>query len=129
MGNLYQYKQKIVNDIRVWVLKYQVNIAIVNIILIIMFLLRSVGYFHPYLPITIHMIVFIGVILSIILLGASTRALIVVSLIFLLSASMLRILKINVWSERTAMYSFEIYTVGVFQEILKLFIRRKKTSI
>lgn len=63
------------NNIKKWHSKYGYRLIFFNIAMMLLFLLGSVGYFYPFFPITINVIVMIGLILSVILLGANSRIL------------------------------------------------------
>lgn len=102
-------KQKL----RKWIRKNYLNLAIFNGIVMILVLLRSAGYFDPYFPITVNVIVFISLVLSIILLGANSRVLFAVATSFWIFAAFLRIVGINIWAERTAIYVYESLSIGV----------------
>ena len=104
----------------VWAKRKFFNIWIFNLIIILLFLLRSAGYFDPYFLVSVNLIIMIGLILAISLLGAGSRTMFVISLIFWLFAGLLRILNLNVWAERTAVYTYEALVIGV----LLLFFRR-----
>lgn len=108
----------------VWVSSHYLNLAIFNTLLVILVLLHSAKYFDPFWVISINVIVFISLITSIILLGAGSRALLAVSLLFWIFAGGMRILGINVWAERVAIYVFQAFLLGVlllFVENLKVY--------
>lgn len=87
--------------------------VIFNIALMFVFLLRSAGYFSPYLPISVNMIVVFALILSVVLLKANYKTMFITAMVFWIFAGLLGILKINVWAERTAIYVFESLVLGV----------------
>lgn len=95
-----------------WVLRHYLQLAIFNGILLLLVLLRSAGYFEPYLPITINLIYIVSLILSIFLLGMKSRGAYILALVFWLSSAVLRIINIEVWAERSAVYSFEALVTG-----------------
>jgi len=84
-----------------------------NIALMSAFLLRSAGYFSPYLLISVNMIVVFALMLSIFLLKASYKTMFITALFFWVFAGLLGTLKINVWAERTTVYVFESLVLGV----------------
>lgn len=96
-----------------WVELHYFQLAIFNVVLVILLLLRSAGYFEPFFGITINSIFFMALVLSIFLLGTRSRGAFTVALIFWLFAAILKLAKIDVWAERTAIYSFQALVVGV----------------
>ena len=96
-----------------WVSSHYVNLAIFNTLLVILVLLHSAKYFDPFWLISINTIVFISLITSVFLLGARSRSLFIVSLLFWILAGGMRILGINVWAERISIYMFQSFLIGV----------------
>ncbi|MEK7526479.1 MAG: hypothetical protein AAB546_03295 [Patescibacteria group bacterium] len=127
MNNL--IPEQIKKDIQVWVTGHYFQIAVFNLIIILMFLLYSAGYFDPYLRITINIIVLIGLIVSIPLLNAGSRAILTVAILFWLFAAFLRVVKIEVWAERTVIYAYEALLLGVILLIKEniSFSQKRKT--
>lgn len=107
--------------IKKWVLENNYRLILFNIILVFFFLLRSAGYFQPYFPITVNFIVISGLVLSYFLLGANSKVVFLVTLIFWLFAGLLLIFRINVWAERTGIYAFESLFFGVLLFLLESF--------
>ena len=95
-----------------WILEHYLQLAIFNGVLVLLVLLRSAGYFEPYLPITINLIYIVSLILSIFLLGMKSKGAYILALGFWFSAAVLRIINIEVWAERAAVYSYEALVVG-----------------
>lgn len=108
------------SDLQDWILKHYLQLAIFNGILVLLVLLRSAGYFEPYLPITINLIYIVSLILSIFLLGMKSKGAYILALGFWFSAAILRIINIEVWAERAAVYSYEALVIGF---LLMLFPR------
>lgn len=102
-----------------WSLSHFVGIAVFNIIMILLFLLYSAGYFKPFLPISINLIVVIGLILSILLLEVKSRAMFIICLFFWLFAAFLKIVKIDVWAERTTIYVYQSLVLGIVLTIVE----------
>lgn len=96
-----------------WAMKNFFTISIFNFIIIILFLLRSAGYFEPYFLISVNFIVVVGLLLSILLLGSTSKEMFVVSLLFWLFAGLLKVLNIETWAERTVIYSVEALVIGI----------------
>lgn len=106
-----------------WGKKHYVGIFVFNIIIIIFVLLQNAGYFNPFLPITTNLIVMLALLLAVVLLGLRSRGIFTISLIFLTLAGILLYLRVEVWAERTMIYVFQSFTLGV---ILLFFERTKK---
>lgn len=127
--------QKLISDsFNAWAKKYHYRLLLFNAILISLFLLHSVGYFHPFFPISIDFIVLTGLILSVFMLGAGSKTFFVASAIFWIVAMFFKLLGIDVWVERTGVYVYQTLLVGVvllLAECFKInfyFFRRKETS-
>ncbi|EKD94493.1 MAG: hypothetical protein ACD_26C00034G0028 [uncultured bacterium] len=93
------------------------NIAglfIFNLIILLLVLLRFAGYFSPFLTININLIYLIGLILSVILLKASSRVMFIMALVFWMLTVFLKYVKIDVWADRTVEYFFQALVVGIF---------------
>jgi len=117
-------------EINNWITKNYLNVAIFNIVLVFLFLLRSAGYFDPYLLLSVNLIVLTGLILSIFLLGARSRAMFTVAILFWIFATFLKIVKVDVWAERTAIYVYQSFVIGVvlivFENVYTKLTKRKK---
>ena len=105
--------------IREWAREYSFGIFIFNIILMLLVLLRSAGYFDPFVPITINLIFFVSITMATVFLGFRSRGLFVLAGIFWILALVFRSLKIDIWAERAAIYVFEAVLVGVLLLILE----------
>lgn len=114
-----KYLQLWDKNFKLWVESHYFKIALFNIILILLVLLRSAGYFEPLFPLSINLIVFFSLILAILLLSAGSKSMFIVSLIFWLIATLFKIVNINVWAERAALYSYQALVVGMVLVILK----------
>lgn len=102
-----------------WVEFHYLQLALFNVVLVILLLLRSAGYFEPYFGITINSIFLMALVLSIFLLGTRSKAAFAVALVFWLLAAILKLAKIDVWAERNAIYSFQALTIGVLLFIVE----------
>jgi len=109
-----------------WAEEHFLGLFVFNIVAIILLLLRSAGYFDPFFPLTINFIIFICFIMAIFLLGAGSRTLFVIALIFWIFAAILRVFQIEVWAERTVIYSFQALILGIL--ILPFENRKDKSS-
>ena len=113
MFNLGSLMEKFIPNLRAWVSLHYFNLAIFNLILIILVLLRSAGYFQPYLPITIHTIIFITILLLIFLLGVNSKFLSLLTVLLWVFAAFLKMVGVDVWAERTTIYAYEALVVSI----------------
>lgn len=101
-------KEKIAN----WTKRKYLNLAIFNALLLMLVLLRSAGYFSPYLTISINLIVFLSLVTSVFILGARSSMVFLIAFLFWVFAALLKVLNVDVWAERTVVYVFEAVLVG-----------------
>lgn len=111
-------------ELKKWGEKNIFGLFIFNISIMLLILLRSAGYFAPFFPLTINFIVFVALILSVFLLGLRSKGIFLVGLILWILSGLLRILNIDVWAERSAIYMYQSLIIGVFLIIIES-IRRK----
>jgi len=114
--------------IAIWASSHFVNLAMFNTLLVILVLLHSAKYFNPFWTISINVIVLVSLIASVFLLGARSRSLFIVSLLFWFFAGGIRILGINVWAERISIYTFQSFFIGVllfFIEAVNIFSKKE----
>ncbi len=102
-----------------WARNHVLGLFIFNLILMLLILLHSAGYFAPYLEITINLIFFICLLALILLLKATSKVIFIIAIAFWIFAGVLRIIGIDIWAERTAIYTFEGFLVGVFLQIIE----------
>lgn len=95
-----------------WSQERILNLFIFNVVLTMLLLLRSAGYFDPYLPLTINLIILLCLAMSVFLLGLRHKALFIITLLLWLFAAFLTLIGINIWAERAAIYSFEAFTIA-----------------
>lgn len=104
---------------RNWVRDHYFQLSIFNMILVMLLLLRSAGYFEPYLALSINLIVFIALVGMVTLFRARVKTLIIVTIFFWLFAGVLKILGVDVWAERTAIYAFEALLIAIVLLIIE----------
>lgn len=114
-----------ISDFKNWTVAKQFQLILVNIFLIILVLLRSAGYFDPFFPITINIIVLLGIISSIIILRVGSSFVFSCAIFFWILTALFRILKIAPWAERTGIYSYEAMIIGIFLLLIESFKERK----
>lgn len=107
------------DGLRKWIATHQFQLALFNGFLMLMILLRSAGYFEPFIPLTINLIFASALVLSVFLLDTTSRGAVSIALIFWVIAGLLRVLSIEVWAERAAVYSFEALLLSIFLFIIE----------
>lgn len=127
MKNLDKIKHEFSQDFEKWIHFYNHRLILFNIIIVFLFLLRSAGYFSPYFLISVNFIVIVGVILATYLLGASSRVIFFVTLLFWIFAAFLKIVKIDVWAERTGIYAYETLVFGVILFAIESLKKEKRS--
>lgn len=120
------YLGEIAERVKEWIQVRQFQITVFNILLMLLILLRSAGYFAPYFPITINSIFLAMLLLSVFILGTRSASLGLVAFFFWTLAAILRILEINVWAERAALYAFEALALCVLLLVLETIFSKKK---
>lgn len=101
------------NHLEDWAHQNILNIFIFNICLTLLLLLRSAGYFSPFFPLSIGFIITLCLILLIILWGARSKVLFIIAVFFWVFAAFLRMLGVDIWAERAAIYTFEALILGL----------------
>lgn len=109
-----------------WSRKHLSGLFIFNLVAVILLLLHSAGYFTPFFTLTINVIFFILFFLTIVLLGARSRELIIIAAIFWFLTFFFKVLQINTWAERTAIYFFQVLVLAIIVFILE---NRGKSSV
>lgn len=96
-----------------WTSSHYINLAIFNSLTVILVLLHSAKYFDPFWMISINMVIFILLVVSIPLLGTGSRTLFLIAVSFLIFAGFMKTLGIGVWAERVTIYMFQAFLLGV----------------
>src|SRR3989344_1051625 len=112
-------------NLKDWTEKKYFQLAILNIFLIFLVLLKSAGYFDPYFPITINSIVVLGILASIVLLKVDSKLPFTLAIVFWFFTALFRLLNILPWAERMAIYSYESFAIGVVQHLMESFSKNK----
>lgn len=112
-----------------WAFSHLPGLFLFNIILMLQMLLYTAGYFSPFFPITINFIVMTSLILAVFVLGVRSRVVLVVGIFFWIFAGLLQMLRITVWAERTAVYAYEAFLVGVVLLIFESLKEDKRNNV
>lgn len=119
MDKILQYLNQQLFLVEIWSKKHLSGLFIFNLILVVLLLLHSAGYFAPFFPLSINFIFFALFILSIILLGARSKELIIIAVIFWILTCFFKLFQINIWAERTAIYFFQALFLAIMLLILE----------
>src|SRR5258708_16473312 len=95
------------------------RLAIFNLVILFMFLLKSAGYFQPYFLITVNLIMVVSLFLLVTLLEIKIEAIFFVSFLFWALTGILRIIHLDVWSDRTSIYAYQALLIGLTFLILE----------
>lgn len=114
------------NSLQFWAQNKVFGLFVFNLIVMLLIVLRSAGYFTPFFPITINFIVITSLILAIFLLNIKSSTLFIIALIFWILAGVLRVMSIEVWAIRAAIYTYEALTLGIFLMFFERIRRRKR---
>lgn len=95
------------NKISKWLDDNRGGVLLFNLSVLLLALLQTAGYFHPFFRITINFVILTSMILAIFLLHAGSRALFYMSFAFLLLTIFFKTFGVNVWSDRVSIYIFE----------------------
>ena len=110
------------NNLQHWAQNKIFGLFVFNLVVMILIVLRSAGYFSPFFPLTINFIVFVSLILAIFLLNLKSSVFFVIAFIFWVLAAFLRIVNVEVWVERASLYTFQALVVGVVLFIIEVII-------
>ncbi len=105
-----------------WVQKRYGHLALYNVILLLLVLTRSAGYFHPYYILSVNFIVIVALILAVFLLGAQSKQLYITALVFWIITYFFRVGGIEVWAERGAIYAYQSLIIAA---VISFFEKRK----
>lgn len=90
-----------------WTQQKGYRLFIYQIILLLLVLMHSLGYFDPFFEITAHFIILTAIILSVFLLQMQSIQIYFVAFVFWIITCFFQLMSIEVWAERTSMYAFE----------------------
>jgi len=102
-----------------WTKNHLSGLFIFNLVVIVMVLLSNAGYFHPFFYLTINLISFVSLALSILLLGANSKSMFLISAFFLVFSGFLTYFQINIWAERSGIYVFQSFFLGILLLMFK----------
>lgn len=106
-----------------WAKERMPGLFVFNLLMMVLLLLKSAGYFHPYLPLTINVVFVIAMVLAVCLLGANSRAIFILAVLFWILAGWFGVWKINIWAERSAIYAYQAMVIGVVLVLVESFCR------
>lgn len=122
-----QYK-RLVRRLNTWSGKHLTGLFIFNLLVVLMVLLNTADYFKPFFFLSINVITFVSLLLSILLLGARGKIMLIISTGFWFLAAFFNSVKINIWAERSGIYAFQSFLLGIFIIFLDLLHYDKKVK-
>lgn len=120
------FRQKLTDDLKIWINAHIFPLLILNIYLVLLVLLRSAGYFEPYLSISINFIFVTSLLLTVFILNLSSKGSFIISLIFWTLSFILYYANILVWAERAGVYTYESLVLGVVLVFLESLRKKDK---
>lgn len=121
-----KYYYSKIHHLHIWSQERVSGLFVFNIILGLLLLLHSAGYFAPFFLLTINVIAVISLILSVVLLRVKSNVIFGVAISFWIFTALLKIFKLDVWAERSAIYAFESLVVGVGLMIIENIVSRQQ---
>ncbi len=94
-----------------WSQQHFLPLVIMNLVLMLVVLLRTAGYFAPYLILTINLIVMLSLIMGVIFLGLRSRGMVMVAIVLWLLSALLRLLGVEIWADRSSIYVYQALIV------------------
>lgn len=107
------------SNIQEWGNKHLFKMLVFNTILMFLVLMRSAGYFLPFFGISVNFIVLSMLVLSIFLLNSNSKTMFITAFLLWMFAALMKVLKIDIWAERTAIYTFEALFIGTILLIIE----------
>ena len=95
-----------------WAEKHLAGLFIFNLVVLLMVLLNTAGYFKPFFFLNINAITFISLVLAIFLLGVADKTMFAIAIIFFLIASFFKIIGITIWADRSMIYTYQSLVLG-----------------
>lgn len=111
-----------------WSKKNIARIFIYQMVLMLLVVLHSLGYFHPFFTISAHFIINVALILSVLLLRTRSIHIAFFAATFWLGASFFQASRVTVWAERMSMYAYETFLLCVFLYILETYFFSRTTK-
>ena len=105
--------EKIKIEAAIWAKDRYFGLFGFNIIIVLLSLLHTAHYFDPIYAISINFIFAFAMILAVLFLGVRSKALFIIALFFLGVAIFFESIKIDIWAERSGIYTFDAFTLGV----------------
>lgn len=96
-----------------WVLERIAVFFVYNVLMMLLVLMHSVGYFNPYFVISVNVIVMLAIVFAVILLRVTSKFVFACTIFFWLVASFFQLNHIDIWAERAGIYTYESLIVGV----------------
>lgn len=110
-----------------WVLRKLPMFFIYNVIVMLLVLMHSVGYFDPFFPISVNVIVMVSIVLAVLLLRLNSRFVFATTCFFWLVSAFFQISHIDIWAERAGIYTYESLFVGAIVLVAEVLITKGKS--
>lgn len=103
-----------------WINDHLLGVVIFNFVLSFLMLLHSAGYFAPFFPITVNVIVMVCILMAVTMLNVNSSIIFVITILFWIFAGILKLLGIDIWAERTGLYVYQSLILGVCLTIIEV---------
>ena len=114
--------------ITTWSKKNIARLFIYQMTLMLLVVLHSLGYFHPFFIISAHFIISVALILSVLLLRTRSIHIAFFAATFWLGASFFQASRVTVWAERMSMYAYETFLLCIVLYILEMYFLSRTTK-
>ncbi len=115
-----------IDSLQSWAQNKIFGLFVFNLLIMLLIVLRSAGYFEPFFLITINFIVFVSLVLAIFLLNIRSSMLFIIALVFWILTALLRVINIEVWAQRAAIYTFQSLIVGLVLFVIEVIRSKNK---
>jgi len=105
-----------------------IKLEIFNLIILFILLLKTADYFQPYLTISVNLIIMTGLVLSVVLLKLRSNSVFFIAFLFWIFTGILKLIHFDVWAERTGIYSFESFGIGMIFLVYQNFTKKINKS-
>lgn len=103
----------ITDSFTTWSKKNTASLLWLNLMVMVLLLLKSAGYFAPFFLVSVNHIYVLMLLYSIIFLKIRSRELTVLALIFLVISAVLTVFHMDVWAVRSAWYMYQAFLIAL----------------
>jgi len=105
--------EKTVKSVKLWAGRHLAGLFVFNVSILVMVLLSTAQYFKPFFYLGINSIFFFSLLFAVLFLGARTKAMLTIAIIFLALTAFLKVVKIDVWADRASIYFYQAFFIGL----------------